>query len=508
MKRISFVLTLLLAIGLVGTFAVDFEPVVDFSASAENTFGIDLNDETSTGFDLSAEADLSVMFVDTTVEKGEGDVYGWIKIEDIELGMMIDEETDPEDAATFEDDGDFDGLLAAEIGDISARVMFDPAYVQISTTPDFDYDNAEALRLQLDDDNDPEDTVGTDDLIEANAGIIIGADGLGEMFDVAFKLGSVDTYEKSAGTAAADGYFEVWSTVTGELIATGSGSVLPGTGDAAVALDGTPYTVLVTDIARWVIEPVEAVAAGGNTENDYVMGLTLTVRPMEGLTVDAAAVFTNVEDAGMGFTLKPVFVMDALEVGVPADAYIDSDSDMVYEAAPYVTYNLTEDGSMVGLWAYYADTTDDSFTGNAVLDVKAGFSEVAEGFVPGLEAGLYAYLFDVLDVADADNDIALGIAFDASYDIDGIKPFVDVNWAQNRGQLLDAAMLQDDDTAFDAVEDVMTMSAGVELALIENTVFTLEYSSDNLLDDTLDYSSTGEAGIDKGRITFTTAISY
>ncbi|HDQ13866.1 MAG TPA: hypothetical protein ENN41_03515 [Sediminispirochaeta sp.] len=162
---------------------------------------------------------------------------------------------------------------------------------------------------------------------------------------------------------------------------------------------------------------------------------------------------------------------------------------------------------MFGVWSFMQGTTAD-VPGNLVLDVKTGFSEVAEGFVPGLEAGLYAYLFDVLDSADADNDMALGIAFNASYDIDGIKPFVDVMWAQNRGQLLDSAMLQDDDTAFDADEDVMTLSLGVEMALIENTVFTLKYESDNLADDTLDHSSTGEAGIDKGRITFSTKISY
>ncbi|MFO7850237.1 MAG: hypothetical protein R6V67_09780, partial [Spirochaetia bacterium] len=56
--------------------------------------------------------------------------------------------------------------------------------------------------------------------------------------------------------------------------------------------------------------------------------------------------------------------------------------------------------------------------------------------------------------------------------------------------------------------DVMTLDVGVELALIENTVFTLKYDSDNLLDDTRYHGSTGEAGLDKGRITFSTKISY
>ncbi|HDQ14059.1 MAG TPA: hypothetical protein ENN41_04505, partial [Sediminispirochaeta sp.] len=264
MKRISIALTLLLAIGLVGTFAIDFEPVVDFSASAETTFGVDLNDDVTTGFSIDAEADVSVMFVDTTVEKGEGDVYGWIKIEDIALGLAADEATDTEALETDANTTDASGILTAEIGDINARVIFDPMYVQISTAPEFDYDNAEALRLDLADDNDPLPTIGTNDLAGgANAGIIVGADGLGGMIDVAFKLGSVDTYEKDV-----------------------------------------------------------AAAEFGNTENDYIMGLDLTVMPMDGLTVDAGVVFSTVTDAGMGFTLNPVFAMDMLEAGVPADVYV------------------------------------------------------------------------------------------------------------------------------------------------------------------------------------------
>lgn len=524
MKRISLVLTLLLTIGLVGAFAVeDIEPVVDFSASAETTFGVDLNEDVSTGFDTTAEGDLSIMWVDTTVEKGEGDVYGWIQVEDIELGAEIDEESDD------------DEVLTGSLGDINARVIFDPAYLQISTKPDMSYENAENLRLLAADDNDPVDSIGTNDLVEPNAGIIIGADNLAGMMDVAFKVGSFDTYEKNAAVTGVDGV---------ALLDDGSINTLSAANASAATIAAWEGA---DNFVEWLVEPVKPVDAGsgGNTDNDYVFGLDLTARPMEMVSIDASVVFsTDYDNDGIGFTLNPVFTMDGLEAGVPFDGKygekvldaggypaeytIDgndtlsessgdatsSDEEFWYEFAPYLTFDLTEDGSHVGLWSYVSGSTLDTDR-NMPLDIKLGFAEVEDGFVPGLETSLYGYMFDMLKEKEdttGEDKMALGVEFHTAYDIDGIKPFMDLYWANKKDTLLDdnldAAMLVDDDTVFDSDTEVLDLTAGVELALIENTVFTLQYESANLLDDDLVHTSDGSTGIDKGRITFSTEISY
>ena len=560
MKRISIVLTLLLAIGLVGAFAIDdYEPVVDFSASAETTFGVDLNEEMSTGFDTSAEADLSVTFAPTEVEKGEGDVYGWIKIEDIEFGMMIDEGTDPEDSSTFTDDGEFDGLLAASIGDISARVIYDPAYLQISTVPDMSFENAEALRLKAADDNDPIDTIGTNDLVEPNGGIKIGADNLAEMIDVAFKIGSHETYEKSydgdkGGSWVATVYNSNTDTYT---YPQGTGPAPPvgysDDDDSDDVVGVSPdYEVQITEnqtvLGVTVGEDYTAGDKAANTEHYYVMGFDVTVRPIEMLTVDASIVINGKPDSPVGYTLNPVFSMNMLEVGVPMDAtyrdkgrYKDDgtfvtngNEELDYEIAPYATYDLTDDGSHVGVWSFFQSTTESYLNVDPVLDVKFGAKEVSGGFVPGLETALYGYFFDVMTrVGDKQSvyngqvdSMALGVHFSASYDVDGIKPFLDMKYATQEDSMfgpdhgvtnvdyLDAAMLQDDDTVFDA-DEVLMLEAGVEIAKISNTVFTLKYASDNLFKENPKsyelYENTNEepeVGMDLGEITFSTEITY
>jgi hypothetical protein len=483
MKKLTLVLALLVSFGLVGAFSQTIAPVVDFSAEAEAVFGIDLNDEVSTGFENSAEADLSITWIDETVEnEGEG-VYGWIQIEDLNIAAEVDEESDD------------DEMLTGSIGDINARVYFSPAYLQISSAPGFDYNNAEALRIQAADDNDPVDSLGSDDLVASNGGIILGMEGLAGMIDVAFKIGSVDTYAKSAAVAGVDGTY--WDASDTDY----------ATGDSTTVLDTGDF---------WVVEPVAAVDAGGNVDNEYVFGLDATITPMEMLSIGLGVYASNVTDAGIAFTLNPVFTMGMLEAGVPVDGYfgkmgVYTDDELVFELAPYVTYDLNEAGSNVGLWGFFQGSTVDT-TDNATLDMKVSFDEVADGFVPGLETGLAFFAFDILDADNASNDIALGLTFNASYAVGDVKPFVDVKWASKENTLLDdtldAAMLMDDDSTFDSDTDVLTLEAGVELSMVQNTVFTFKYASDNLMDDTLEHTSTGETGIDNGRITFAAKVSY
>ena len=83
MRKFSLVLAALLVVAS-GAFAqVSNEPTIEVKASA--TFGVQL-DEMTTGITNSAESNLTFTFTEEqTAEYGEGDVYGYIKLEDFKI---------------------------------------------------------------------------------------------------------------------------------------------------------------------------------------------------------------------------------------------------------------------------------------------------------------------------------------------------------------------------------------------------------------------------------------
>jgi hypothetical protein len=114
MKKFNLVIVALLILS-VSAFAVDFEPEVTVSGEASVTFTYDLE----TGYvDLENAASANVvlqLIAESSVEEGEGDVVGWIKISGIEASieednnldvLVYDEDGNPIDQ---DDDGDIDG---------------------------------------------------------------------------------------------------------------------------------------------------------------------------------------------------------------------------------------------------------------------------------------------------------------------------------------------------------------------------------------------------------------
>ncbi|MFW5827950.1 MAG: hypothetical protein ACOCU4_07655, partial [Alkalispirochaeta sp.] len=111
----------LLAMTMVATMAFAQTQVeYELSGEATATFGVNLDgdgtkDDAMTGFSVSSDADLDITFVEETTEEfGEGDVYGYMEIEDFK----------------FEVD---DAGISGASGDVSAKVFLGPAYIVVAT---------------------------------------------------------------------------------------------------------------------------------------------------------------------------------------------------------------------------------------------------------------------------------------------------------------------------------------------------------------------------------------
>lgn len=118
MRKAFLVLAALLVVAG-GAFAqVSIEPTIEVEATA--TFGVQL-DEMTTGIKNSAESTLSFVFTEEqTQEFGEGDVYGYIMLEDfkVEFDSSGDDSTD-------------NGALDVSVGSVTGKVMLGAAYISL-----------------------------------------------------------------------------------------------------------------------------------------------------------------------------------------------------------------------------------------------------------------------------------------------------------------------------------------------------------------------------------------
>ena len=94
MKRLTLLTILLVVVGLTAGFGLELKPSFDAHRLREPWSGASIWTDWSTGFQNTAEADLTVnLFAEDTEDthKGEGDWYGSITISDIELWFDADE---------------------------------------------------------------------------------------------------------------------------------------------------------------------------------------------------------------------------------------------------------------------------------------------------------------------------------------------------------------------------------------------------------------------------------
>jgi hypothetical protein len=146
MKKLTLLIVLLVAVGMTG-FALELKPTFTLTGSATLTWGVDLNTGGHTGFDNAGTAELTVNFfpdASTDSKTGKGNIYGSIKIENIEL---------------YWKGADTTGATLPQTGDkpaVSAQLFIGPMEIGVNGAPGMSSDSA----TLIEDDAAPVDLTG------------------------------------------------------------------------------------------------------------------------------------------------------------------------------------------------------------------------------------------------------------------------------------------------------------------------------------------------------------
>lgn len=149
MKKLAVLGIVLMALAAVAFAEIKVEPKVTIAASATLTWGVDLS-TFDTGFTNAADADITIAFVaadSTETKKGEGKVYGEIKISDIELVFGGADVVDTTNSA--------DTMLSDWMvdGDVSAKIVMAPFEFGIYAAPTMYVDSIVEIEVDANDDN-------------------------------------------------------------------------------------------------------------------------------------------------------------------------------------------------------------------------------------------------------------------------------------------------------------------------------------------------------------------
>jgi len=219
-----------------------------------------------------------------------------------------------------------------------------------------------------------------------------------------------------------------------------------------------------------------------NTASEYAFGAKAALKLIpDMLTLNLMAgydMFEATKDMFVAVKAPITLLGTSLKLTPAFDGlYTEATSTFTWDARLAATYTFNEDGTYADLIVYYGADED--------LEVKVGFKEVRTGgFVDGLlVSGWFTYA-DFLD--DAANTTYWKAEANFEYktmldDVNYVMPFAYFTMAST---------------------PLTTLKAGVSAMLIPNTVFTLQYNSDDLQSD-----SAANTVSDKGEITFAAKIT-
>lgn len=487
MRKFSLLLVALLVV-TTGAFAqVSIEPEIEVDASA--TWGVNLDEETH-GFKNEANSTLSFVFTEEQNEEfGEGDVYGWILLEEFKI--------------EFEVDGDADGTtdpaphFVVTNGEMSARLMLGPvAYIDILSAPD-EVDKASNFSKIAQNIRTVGDSLaaigGPADANVADTTAYAGKTALG--FDVpdlmVLELGIFSNGDWDANTGN-----EYLLSLDADIVAVPNLTINPvammrfneddaGTeaGPASVGI-GFEYTLPVTaDVtaAPEVGFDYSSLDVDGDAYNrlEVGLGVNLTWAGL-GTDEDDETIF-GVEDeltsgVGLGFTYGIHDVGYLVGVGAVAPADFP---------APDVEESVNTLGVKLGL---YEDGGDDG-----LFPVVGGAVLLNYNAISGLE--------DALGVGeDSYSELGLGLEVDA--DLDVVSPFAGLTF-----------LITDIADNFDSNESYAYLNLGTDINVVANTTFTVEYKSGELNADTAGADVLYGAGYaastrESGQVALTTKIEF
>jgi hypothetical protein len=429
-------LALLIAILTIFTSTAFAQIDVTVEGSSEVTFGINL-DDSAAGFKNDNTSKISFALADGSSEKGgESDVYGWIEIK--EWSAKVSSGDDPQ-------------YNVLDAGDVTAKIMFNGGWVQISGTNN-DINLAEPVFFTNSTTAGDTEDRGTPykgvNPAKDGAGIVLGLDLAPATIEIGVSTPN-DWTQDDAGDPAT---YYGWNDD-----------------------DEDATTAPVWEV---VADPVDAV---DDLNDDYTFGAHLKATiDMTPLTVVLAGVTTinSTGDETYGAGIKVSADMAPLTIAVASDLILSNDP-IDYEIVLDLGVNLGE-GIDLAIGGSYSSI--DNLDIDVDLDVA----------IDAIGLGLYALLLEV-DNADLMRYI---IEFDASYTTDTVKPYVTVGYGSISGQDSD----NDNERTLEAVDtNAINAKVGCEAYLIENVTLKGEWSADPL------GTATGEK---KGNITFSAKISY
>ncbi len=467
MRRVSLLLAALLLVAGVAFAQVSIEPEIEVEASA--TFGVQL-DEMATGISNSAESTLSFTFTEEQTEEfGEGEVYGWIELEEFEIEF----EAEGDDS---EDEGAFD----VSVGSVTGKVFIGSFWINL--------DEAE---------------------VEANEA---------EAFSL-IDVRLIDFLDVSGSTdGTADVAADVGTTYAPEFPGVALGFMIP---------DLVEVEFGVASEFDWDSD-ADGSATGANDDNAYILSIDAEITPVEAVTV---ALVTTMEiadgndpgtagyPAGVGLSVEYALPMGDMTIAPVVGVDFYSEEDSVEDAESrleigigakidWLTLGLDEDeddhidfignadeeeevtsgayfGAVYGIHSadlVLGGDTDESLN---TLGIRLGLYEDSgdEGLLPVIGAALmveYTQLFDNEDagVAESRSDLGIGLQVDA--DLGVVSPYAGFLYIANDlgGEYLDADGDGETDT-----DTFAMMNVGVDINIISNTTFTIDYASGDLLYD-------------------------
>ena len=524
MRKFSLVLAALLIVAG-GAFAqVAIEPTIEVEASA--TFGVQL-DEMTTGIKNEAESTLSFTFTEEqTQEFGEGDVYGYIELED----FKVEFDTSGDDETT-------EGAVEVSVGSVTGKVMMGPVFISLDEASK-EVNEAKAFAL-IDQSVVPYEfdltaiTFGSVKLPKVGAavsndptleypGVALGVELPGVM---TAELGIATPFDWQQDSTA------VAYTANEAAAALADISKYDSDGDGTVddPANSDAFTAANTIWAAYQSNTKKAATVDTNDKNAYMMSVKAEITALPQTTINListmqfgnggnklgeagnpAAIGVSAEYAMpigdmnltpvLGFDLTTV--QDAAEdqemtmefgLGVKLDwksLGLDEDED---DHIDFIGNADDEEEVTSGVYlgaAFGIHSSDLVFKGDIdeklnTLNVRFGLYEDGgdDGLLPVVGAVLmadYAMLMKNEDANLVDALTALGIGAQLSADLGVIEPYVGAKYTTYTPAVSGAGGAVE---AGDA-NDFLAANVGVKVKeIVSNTTFTLDWASGDLLYD-------------------------
>jgi hypothetical protein len=472
MKKFNLVIAALLILSVSSVFAVDVSLSAEVSGEASVTFGYDL-DASASGFSNANSSDLVITVVaEDSVEKGEGDVVGYIMIENFSAEL-----------------NGSDGVKI-DTGSVTAKLMLGSLYIDIIGIDNTV--NSASMGQGLVPDVFGDSLTGAAgykrDPSDEYAGIGIGTD-LG-VASVEFGVTSQYDWVESDASVAATYRWE-------------PSPYTAGAGETVIGTVGTLDLVQTDAVADTVDQ---------NVDNNYNFYGTVSVSAVEGLDLDISFNYEMATEAyGVGASTGYTLAMGDNSVVVKAgvDYFGDSSTASVMEIGVGAGFQVA--GDSLGDVDYFGWNGDNGYEINPGINVGLRYDNIVIDADNNIYLGdlmLTAFDGDMIDGIDlvafvnvqnllfgsttagtkddysSVNNLNIYYGVRASADLDMISPYLEY-WANP----------ENTDTSLLASSH---LKIGADISVIDNTTFTLSYAS-------------GDLSVDpavQGVVEFTTKISY